>query len=270
MVRRGGQRRAGRRRHDHLFVGRRREGAKPHRRMGAEPEAADRALPFEMGAAKYDGTTPMVNEYTIERRDGKTVLRLVSSGIPDAPEWDGFYNGTDSGWRSFLRTLRHYLEHHGGRPRTTIKVIGKLSGSPEDAWARLVAAVKPTGTIVFEQAPTILEVNIPELGDAYLCALDVVRRSEQLRLYHAVGLRKDAGRGRNDPREMAAVARAGAGRRGAQRGLTAADQETSDSDYTRDQPNALPVFASSSAAPPSLLPVPPFSLVAAETCRWTR
>ncbi len=110
----------------------------------------------------------LVNEYTLERRDGKTVLRLVNSGIPNAPEWDGFYNGIDSGWRSFLRTLRHYLEHHGGRPRTTIKVVGKLSGSPEDAWARLVAAVKPTGTIVFEQAPTILEVNIPELGDAYL------------------------------------------------------------------------------------------------------
>jgi hypothetical protein len=87
-------------------------------------------MPSEMGAAKYDGMTPMVDEYTIERRDGKTVLRLVSSGIPNAPEWDGFYNGTDSGWRSFLRTLRHYLEHHGGRPRTTIKVVGKLSGSP--------------------------------------------------------------------------------------------------------------------------------------------
>jgi hypothetical protein len=31
-----------------------------------------------------------------------------------------------------------------------------------------VAAVTPIGTIVFEQAPAILEVNIPELGDAYL------------------------------------------------------------------------------------------------------
>lgn len=60
--------------------------------------------------------------------------------------------GSDSGWHAFLRTLRHYLEHHGGRPRTTIKVVGQLSGSPEDAWARLVAAVKPTGTIVFEHA----------------------------------------------------------------------------------------------------------------------
>jgi hypothetical protein len=110
----------------------------------------------------------MVDEYTIERRDGKTVLRLVSSGIPSAPEWDGFYNGTASGWPSFFRTLRHYLEHHGGRPRTTISVVGKLSGSPEDAFARLAAAIEPTGTIVFEHAPTVLEANIPELGNAYL------------------------------------------------------------------------------------------------------
>jgi uncharacterized protein YndB with AHSA1/START domain len=125
-------------------------------------------MPFEMGPAKYDGTTPMVDEYTIERRDGKTVLRLVSSGIPDSPEWDGFYNGTNTGWDSFFRTLRHYLEHHRGSPRTTIKVVGMVPGSIEDAWARLVAAVKPTGTVVFEQAPTVLEMTIPELGDAYL------------------------------------------------------------------------------------------------------
>jgi uncharacterized protein YndB with AHSA1/START domain len=125
-------------------------------------------MPFDMGPAKYDGTTPMVDEYTIQRRDGKTVLRLVSSGIPDVPEWNGFYNGTDSGWRSFFRTLKHYLEHHRGQPRTTIKVIGKLTGSLEEAWTRLRAAVEPLGTVVFEQAPTILEANIPEIGEAYL------------------------------------------------------------------------------------------------------
>jgi uncharacterized protein YndB with AHSA1/START domain len=125
-------------------------------------------MPFEMGAAKYDGTTPMVDEYTIERRDGKTVLRLVSSGIPDAPEWDGFYNGTDSGWHSFFRTLRHYLEHHRGRPRSSIKIVGQLSGTLEEAWARLLPAVEPLGTVVFEKAPAILEVNIRELGQAYL------------------------------------------------------------------------------------------------------
>ena len=127
-----------------------------------------RLAPFDMGAAKQDPAVPMIDEYTIERRDGKTVLRLVCSGIPDAPEWDGFYDGIDSGWRSFFRTLRHYLEHHSGQPRTTIKVIGTLNGSLEDAWARLRAAVEPLGTIVFEKAPTLLEANIPEIGEAYL------------------------------------------------------------------------------------------------------
>jgi uncharacterized protein YndB with AHSA1/START domain len=124
--------------------------------------------PLEMGALKSDPAAPMIDEYTIERRDGKTVLRLVCSGISDAPEWDGFYNGTDTGWRSFFRTLRHYLEHHRGQPRTTIKVIGKLTGSLEDTWARLHAAVEPLGTVVFEKAPKVLEVNIPEIGEAYL------------------------------------------------------------------------------------------------------
>ena len=168
MVRRGGQCRTARRRHAHLFLGRRRAGGKPIDAWEPNRKLRLTSMPFEMGAAKYDGTTPMVNEYTIERRDGKTVLRLVNSGIPNSPEWDGFYNGTDSGWDSFLRTLRHYLEHHGGSPRTTIKVIGKLSGSPEKAWERLVASVNPKGAIVFAKAPTILELNIPELDNAYL------------------------------------------------------------------------------------------------------
>lgn len=135
-----------------------------------EPNAKLRVklMPFDMGAAKHDPAVPMIDEYTIERRDGKTVLRLVSSGIPDAKEWDGFYNGTDSGWGSFFRTLRHYLEHHSGPPRTTITVVGILTGSLEDAWARLRAAVEPLGTVVYEKAPTILEANIPEIGEAYL------------------------------------------------------------------------------------------------------
>ena len=127
-----------------------------------------RLAPMDMGAAKHDPAVPMIDEYTIERRDGKTVLRLVSSGIPDAKEWDGFYNGTNSGWKSFLRTLRHYLEHNPGKPRTTITIAGKASGTREETWPRLLAAVAPRGTVVFEQAPGALEMAIPQLGNAYL------------------------------------------------------------------------------------------------------
>jgi hypothetical protein len=121
-----------------------------------------------MGALKSDPAVPMIDEYTIERRDGKTVLRLVCSGIPDAPEWDGFYNGTDTGWGSFFRTLRHYLEHNPGKPRTTIKIVGKASGTLEETWPRMLAAVAQRGIVVFEKAPGVLEVAVPSLGDAYL------------------------------------------------------------------------------------------------------
>ena len=180
MVRRGGQRRARRRRHDQLFRGAASERGKsridewePNRKL----RKTLHAVRDGRGEAD-DGTTPMVDEHTIERRDGKTVLRLVSSGIPDAPEWDGFYNGTDSGWRSFFRTLRHYLEHHGGRPRTTIKVVGKLSGSPEDAWARLVAAVKPTRHHRLRTRAHDSRSEHSRARRRVSRALDVVRRSE--------------------------------------------------------------------------------------------
>ena len=146
------------------------------------------ALRPEMGPLKCDPDTPIIDEYTLERRDGRTVLRLVSSGIPDSPDWDGFYNGTDSGWRMFFRTLRHYLEHHSGEPRTTLQIIGKLPLSLEDAWTRLTGpegfGVNPIagqayatktaagktlhGDVVFAKAPGQLELTMRELVNAYL------------------------------------------------------------------------------------------------------
>ena len=118
--------------------------------------------PMDMGEAKHDPAVPMIDEYTIERRDGKTVLRLVCSGIPDAKEWDGFYNGTDTGWKSFLRTLRHYLEHNRGKPRTTITIVGKASVTREDAWPRLMDAGRSRAARRFRTGrPARLEMAHP-------------------------------------------------------------------------------------------------------------
>jgi uncharacterized protein YndB with AHSA1/START domain len=144
--------------------------------------------PFDMGPAKYDAASPIREEYTIERRDGKTVLRLVESGIPNTPEWDGFYDGTNTGWPQFFRTMRHYLEHHAGKPRTVIKIVGKMPGSLEQAWTRLTgpaglgfdpvpgksfstrtgAGNTFSGEVVFAKAPGVLELTIRELDDAFL------------------------------------------------------------------------------------------------------
>jgi uncharacterized protein YndB with AHSA1/START domain len=139
------------------------------------------------GTATNDDRPPMIQEYTIERRDGKTVLRLVHSGIPDTPEWDGFYDGTNAGWPSFFRVLRHYLEHHRGKTRASIKIVGKLPGSLEDAWARLTGpdgfGFEPIagqtfstragsgdtlhGDVIYAKGPSMLELTIAELDEAF-------------------------------------------------------------------------------------------------------
>ena len=83
-------------------------------------------------------TGPIVEEYHIESRGGRTVLRLVTSGIPASEDWDWFYEGTKRGWTIFLMGLRHYLERHGGTPRDQIQIMQGLSGTFEAAWSALV------------------------------------------------------------------------------------------------------------------------------------
>ena len=56
-------------------------------------------------------------DYYIESRGGQTVLRIVHSGFA-ADAWDDELATLDSGWRSFLATLRNYIERHRGEART--------------------------------------------------------------------------------------------------------------------------------------------------------
>ena len=87
-------------------------------------------------------TVPIVLEYTLETREGKTVLRLVHSGIPDAPEWDGYFEGTRVGWPMFFIGLRHYLQKHAGKPRDSIVMMQAISDSPADAWDKFRTATR--------------------------------------------------------------------------------------------------------------------------------
>ena len=83
-------------------------------------------------------TSPIIEDYFLQSRGGVTVLRLVTSGIPDTPDWDGFYDGTNRGWELFLRTLRHYLEKHPGKPREHTVVMQPITGTIGHAWEELV------------------------------------------------------------------------------------------------------------------------------------
>lgn len=82
-------------------------------------------------------TGPIIEEYFIESEGGSTVLRLVSSGIPDTEDWDWFYDGTKRGWTVFLMTLKHYLEHHAGKPRDQIVITSTFEEPFDAAWRAL-------------------------------------------------------------------------------------------------------------------------------------
>jgi len=68
------------------------------------------------------GQSPQGFEFRQEIRiaveDGETVIRLIHSGFGDDADWGEEYEGIDSGWKLALALLKHYLEHHFGRPRT--------------------------------------------------------------------------------------------------------------------------------------------------------
>jgi uncharacterized protein YndB with AHSA1/START domain len=126
---------------------------------GARLRLADN--PF-MGAA-------LVQEWTIETRGGKTLLRFVHSNFPDADDWDVFYDSLNRGWELFLRTLRHALERHPGEPRRTVYVHARLTGDDTDVWERLtrpggVVASLAGEVLVSRPRETMLAVA-PELDD---------------------------------------------------------------------------------------------------------
>ena len=70
---------------------------------------------------------PFRQEIAIRREGGETVLELVHSGFDDGADWGDDYEGADSGWAMALAILRHYLEHHFGRPRTNYFVMRPAS-----------------------------------------------------------------------------------------------------------------------------------------------
>jgi uncharacterized protein YndB with AHSA1/START domain len=65
---------------------------------------------------RFPGRPPVTQEITVRSEGGETVIELVNAGFGEE-EWDGQFDGIDSGWRLALAQLRHYLEHYWGRRR---------------------------------------------------------------------------------------------------------------------------------------------------------
>lgn len=84
-----------------------------------------------------EGGPQQVTDYRIEGRGGKTHLRVVTSGFPSDPSWDGWVEGTRLGWRFELGSLKHYLERHPGESRSVIYLRRRVHMTEADVWERL-------------------------------------------------------------------------------------------------------------------------------------
>jgi len=143
-----------------------------------------------VGDANHETATDwnaIVIDFEIETRGGRTVLKLVQSGLPAGPDWDSMDDGTDIGWEMFLFALKFYVECHAGTPRRTI-VRFRASPRPADetfgalrellgiaaddlrAGARYTAKTaggeKIGGEIIAVEPGHLLVATVEQLGDA--------------------------------------------------------------------------------------------------------
>lgn len=77
-------------------------------------------------------------DFHIEGRGGKTVLRLVHSGMGPEERWDGYFDSISRGWKFELRGLKHYLERHAGRPRRVLWVRQRTDLPLEEVMRRVL------------------------------------------------------------------------------------------------------------------------------------
>jgi uncharacterized protein YndB with AHSA1/START domain len=129
----------------------------------------------------------IVIDFEIETRAGRTVLKLVQSGLPAGADWDSMDEGTKIGWEMFLFALKFYLERHAGQARRTIL---RYFGSPRSAdetfnglrellgiaaadlrpGARYAATTaggeKIGGEIIAVESGHLLVATVDQLGDA--------------------------------------------------------------------------------------------------------
>ncbi len=83
------------------------------------------------------GKHPLFIDFQLEGTGGRTILRLVQSGFGADAAFDQEFDGIAKGWRVELRSLRLYLEGHGGQDRQLTWCTADLQLTTEEAWERL-------------------------------------------------------------------------------------------------------------------------------------
>jgi uncharacterized protein YndB with AHSA1/START domain len=137
--------------------------------------------------ATATGWKAIVVDFEIETRAGRTMLKLVQSGLPAGPDWDSMDEGTKIGWEMFLFALKFSLERHAGQARRTILRYWSSPRPAEETFgalrellgivasdlrpgarytARTAAGDAIGGEIVAVEPGHLLVASVEQLGDA--------------------------------------------------------------------------------------------------------
>jgi uncharacterized protein YndB with AHSA1/START domain len=104
----------------------------------------------KQGHETATGWKAIVVDFEVEARGGRTLLKLVQSGLPAGPDWDSMDDGTDVGWEMFLAALKFAVERHAGKARRTI--------------SRYWASKQPAGAM-FESLRALLGIAASDLRE---------------------------------------------------------------------------------------------------------
>jgi uncharacterized protein YndB with AHSA1/START domain len=89
-------------------------------------------------------------DFHIEGRDGRTVVRLVQSGLGASSDWDEMYDALTDGWTYFLFNLAYYFLRHAGSDRRMVWKRVATDLAREAVWERLLASAliaMPAGAV---------------------------------------------------------------------------------------------------------------------------
>ncbi|MCZ6834151.1 MAG: SRPBCC domain-containing protein [Planctomycetota bacterium] len=113
-------------------------------------EPLHRLRTTEHRAPYGDPSLPPVDinvQYTIESREGKTILTLVHSGMGPEAGWDGEYHATAADWPWFLQNLQHLVEVHPGVVREVVSFAVPFKIPGAELWSMALDLGADAGTL---------------------------------------------------------------------------------------------------------------------------
>lgn len=118
-----------------------------------------RHLQITWGFTDEEKEISQFTDFHLEGAKGRTILRVVTSGFPDDPSWDAWYEGTRQGWAYELVSLKRYLERHLGQDRQVVYLRRRVKLSDREAWGRLFGPgglpERPLDSRPFIEAPPL-------------------------------------------------------------------------------------------------------------------